>query len=112
MLTHMHMVVYTWWCWHIYKRVEVRWRRKRRNSWIVPLPSAELARQDLANFRKCSSLFLVHRTLVSGAPDASGACVDTRASLVVCDRTRPVPRGALGELSELHRTLAEKLTGR
>ena len=19
MLTHMHMVVYTWWCWHIYK---------------------------------------------------------------------------------------------
>ena len=23
MLTHIHMVVYTWWCWHIYKR---RWR--------------------------------------------------------------------------------------
>ena len=19
MLTHIHMVVYTWWCWHIYK---------------------------------------------------------------------------------------------
>ena len=19
MLTHLHMVVYTWWCWHIYK---------------------------------------------------------------------------------------------
>jgi hypothetical protein len=19
MLTHMHMVVYTWWCWHIFK---------------------------------------------------------------------------------------------
>ena len=19
MLTHVHMVVYTWWCWHIYK---------------------------------------------------------------------------------------------
>ena len=19
MLTHMHMVIYTWWCWHIYK---------------------------------------------------------------------------------------------
>jgi hypothetical protein len=34
------------------------------------LPPAELARQDLANFRKCSSLFLVHRTLVLGAPDA------------------------------------------
>ena len=24
MLTHIHMVVYTWWCWHIYKGDEVR----------------------------------------------------------------------------------------
>ena len=23
MLTHMHMLVYTWWCWHIYKGDEV-----------------------------------------------------------------------------------------
>ena len=23
MLTHIHMVVYTWWGWHIYKGVEV-----------------------------------------------------------------------------------------
>ena len=23
-LTHIHMVVYTWWCWHIYKGDEVR----------------------------------------------------------------------------------------
>jgi hypothetical protein len=23
MLKHMHMVVYTWWCWHIYKEGEV-----------------------------------------------------------------------------------------
>ena len=23
MLTHIHMVVYTWWCWHIYKRDKV-----------------------------------------------------------------------------------------
>ena len=23
MLTHIHMVVYTWWCWHIYKEEEV-----------------------------------------------------------------------------------------
>ena len=23
MLTHIHMVVYTWWCWHIYKEDEV-----------------------------------------------------------------------------------------
>ena len=22
-LTHMHMVMYTWWCWHIYKGNEV-----------------------------------------------------------------------------------------
>ena len=24
MLTHIHMVVYTWWCWHICKGEEVR----------------------------------------------------------------------------------------
>ena len=24
MLTHIHMVVYAWWCWHIYKGDEVR----------------------------------------------------------------------------------------
>ena len=24
MVTHIHMVVYTWWCWHIYKGDEVR----------------------------------------------------------------------------------------
>ena len=23
MLTHLHIVVYTWWCWHIYKEDEV-----------------------------------------------------------------------------------------
>ena len=23
MLTHIHMMVYTWWCWHIYKADEV-----------------------------------------------------------------------------------------
>ena len=23
MLTHIHMVVYTWWCWHIYKGDDV-----------------------------------------------------------------------------------------
>jgi hypothetical protein len=34
------------------------------------LPPVELARQDSVNFEKCSSLFLVHRTLALGAPDA------------------------------------------
>ena len=24
MLTHLHLVVYTWWCWHIYKGEEIR----------------------------------------------------------------------------------------
>jgi hypothetical protein len=23
MLTHIHIMVYTWWCWHIYKGEEV-----------------------------------------------------------------------------------------
>jgi hypothetical protein len=33
-------------------------------------PSLPPAEQDSANFRKYSSLFLVHRTLASGAPNA------------------------------------------
>jgi hypothetical protein len=41
MLTHIHMRVYTWWCWHIYKggvfRVEVdqlgEEKEARRGHW-------------------------------------------------------------------------------
>ena len=27
MLTHIHIAVYTWWCWHIYKvmKLELMW---------------------------------------------------------------------------------------
>jgi len=41
MLTHLHMVVYTWWCWHIYK------------GGGVP--------RDLALLRKLSAYFLLRR---------------------------------------------------
>ena len=45
MLTHIHMVMYTWWCWHIYKGGGVC----RVEMGLGPsLPPAELARQDSA----------------------------------------------------------------
>ena len=79
------MVVYTWWCWHIYKGGGVpRVERGVGSS----LPPAELARRDLALFekmkcifsiapvgnleksRECFSLRNTHRTLCAEAPDA------------------------------------------
>jgi len=58
MLTHMHMVVYTWCCWHIYKGGGVpRVERGVGSS----LPPAELARRDSALLRKLSVYFLLRR---------------------------------------------------
>ena len=51
MLTHMHMVVYTWCCWHIYKGGGVP-RVERREG--ASLPPAELAGRDSALLRKLS----------------------------------------------------------
>jgi len=85
MLTHLHLVVYTWWCWHIYNggcvpRVE--------RSVGFSLPPAELARRDSAIFEKMKCIFSIapvgnleksrecfsvgntHRTLCAEAPDA------------------------------------------
>ena len=58
MLTHMHMVVYTWWCWHICKGGGVP-RVERGVS--CSLPPAELARRDSALLRKLSAYFLLRR---------------------------------------------------
>jgi hypothetical protein len=49
MLTHMHMVMYTWWCWHIYEGGGVCVvERGLRSS----LPPAELARWDSGVFEE------------------------------------------------------------
>ena len=85
MLTHLHMVAYTWSCWHIYKGGGVpRVERGVGSS----LPPAELARRDSALLRKLSAFFSIapveileksrecfsvgntHRTLCAEAPDA------------------------------------------
>jgi len=113
MLTHLHVVVYTWWCWHIYKGGGVpRVERGVGSS----LPLAELARRDSALLRKLSAYFLLrrwefleksrecfslkntHRTLASGAPDA--------------ESERPV-QAVPGPARVRHRTLAPNAgTGR
>jgi len=85
MLTHVHMLVYTLWCWHTLRR---RWSLKGRERMGSSLPPAELASWDSTLFekmkcifsiapvgnleksRECFSLRNTHRTLASGAPDA------------------------------------------
>ena len=70
MLTHLHMVVYTWWCWHIYKgggvpRVErgVGFEKIKRIFSIAPVGILEKSRE-------CFSVGNTHRTLCVEAPDA------------------------------------------
>ena len=41
MLTHLHLVVYTWWCWHICKGEEVgvvvdQLREEKKVFWCTP----------------------------------------------------------------------------
>jgi len=85
MLTHVHLLAHTWWCWHTLRR---RWSLKGREGLGSSLPSAELARRDSALFEKMKSIFSIapmgnleksrecfslrntHRTLVAEAPDA------------------------------------------
>jgi len=49
MLTHVHMLVYTLWCWYTLRR---RWSLKGRERMGSSLPPAELARLDSALLRK------------------------------------------------------------
>ena len=56
MLTHIHMVVYTWWCWHIYKGDEVgvdvdqlmKWRREGFETPPADCPPVECGQSDSA----------------------------------------------------------------
>ena len=85
MLTHVHLLVHTWWCWHTLRRRRSSYGREGLGS---SLPPAELARWDSALFekmkciisitsvenleksRECFSLRNTHRTLAVEAPDA------------------------------------------
>ena len=85
MLTHVHLLVYTLWCWHTLRR---RWSLKGRERMGSSLPPAELARRDSALFEKMKCIFSIgpvgnleksrecfsvgntHRTLCAETPDA------------------------------------------
>ena len=69
MLTHVHMLVYTLWCWHTLER---RWslnvdsalfKKMKCISSIAPVGKLDKSRE-------CFSLKNTHRTLTSRAPDA------------------------------------------
>jgi hypothetical protein len=64
--THAHGKVH----WVVLEHLQRRWSLSGRDVFGILSPPAELAWQDTVNFQKCSSLFLVHRTLASGAPNA------------------------------------------
>ena len=53
---HMHMLVYTLWCWHTLRR---RWSLKGRERMGSSLPPAELARRDSALFKKMKCIFSI-----------------------------------------------------
>jgi len=73
MLTHLHKVVYTWWCWHIYKGggvpkverggVPSAFEKIKCIFSIAPVGNLE-------KLRECFSLKNTHLTLVLAAPDA------------------------------------------
>jgi hypothetical protein len=63
-----------------------RWSLSGRDGFGT-LPPAKLARQDSVNFQKCSSLFLVHRTL---APTFNQLC--SAAPGQFWSSTRPVQK--------------------
>jgi len=72
MLTHVHMLVYTLWCWHTLRR---RWSllgREMMDSALfekVKCISSLAPLGKLDKSRECFSLRNTHRTLASGAPD-------------------------------------------
>jgi len=79
MLTHVHMLVYTMWCWHTLRRWSLKGRERmgssqaRRESTLfekIKCISSIAPVGKLDKSRECFSLRNTHRTLASGAPDA------------------------------------------
>ena len=77
MLTHLHMVVYTWWCWHIYKGGGVP-RVERSVGSSTGFGAFEKIKcifsitpvGNLEKLWECFSPRNTHRTLVLAAPNA------------------------------------------
>ena len=65
MLTHLHMVVYTWWCWHIYKGGGVP--RVERGVGAFEKIKCIFSIAPIGNLEKSREW---HRTLSAEAPDA------------------------------------------
>ena len=72
-LTHVHLLVYTLWCWHTLRR---RWSlkgRERMGSALFEKMKCIFSIAPVGNLeksRECFSLRNTHRTLASEAPDA------------------------------------------
>jgi len=85
MLTHVHLLVHTWWCWHNLRR---RWSLKGREEFGILSPSRRACEAGFGAFEKmkcifsiapmesleksseCFSLKNTHQTLWPQAPDA------------------------------------------
>jgi len=84
-LTHMHLLVHTWWCWHTLRK---RWRLKGREGFGFLSPSCRACETGFGAFEKMKCIFYIapvesleksldffslkntHRTLYLQAPDA------------------------------------------
>ena len=86
MLTHIHIVVYTWWCWYIYKGDEVgvdvdqlggERKRERFETPPVECPPVECGQSDGAT----DALHRKDRVSL-GAPDAGTGSDQTLAGHV------------------------------
>ena len=69
MLTHIHMVMYTWWCWHIYKGDEVGVDMDQLGNGMearkVRTPPVECPTVPLAPYIEKIGSHRVDRTLVT-----------------------------------------------
>jgi len=79
MLTHVHLLVYTLWCWHTLRR---RWSLKGREvRWDSALFEKMKSTFSIAPVGKleksweCFSLRNTYRTLATEAPNAESVCL-------------------------------------
>jgi len=56
MLTHLHMLVHTWWCWHTLRR---RWSLKGREGFVFFSPSRRACEAGFSAFEKMKPIFSI-----------------------------------------------------
>jgi len=56
MLTHLHMVVHTWWCWHTLRR---RWSLKGKERFGFLSPSHRAYEAGFDDFEKMKCIFSI-----------------------------------------------------